>query len=340
MNQLQAWWLGVRSRVGLSPLMVDIGSAQTKILGFGRSAFTCPTCIVKGQSGLVVVGKRAEDWPGGARTRWERSWVVQSGKVVDVTDLQTFLKLTLEQATQAVSKARGSIFHSLFSPEIFLAVPSDTTALEREQWMTVVKSIGEPNIFRKSELYQIWGSENPQKINRGICVDIGAQTLELCALWDGAIVGQKTDASELLTITHTIRRYIRERHQLHTSWNHAGQIARELLYSPSDLAFVVVRGKHVITALPASLTIPTHDLLEVVAHWQEEIVQKIAAFMATLPISTTGAMVIQLLGGGSKAKGLDDKVARELDLSCMSSSQPGMELCLAQRWWLQKNVKG
>jgi actin-like ATPase involved in cell morphogenesis len=287
------------------------------------------TVLAKQRSGQVVaVGRRAARLAARRNPHLEIIHPIQQGRIVDEDALVDFLQAIFQ--TQHEDQRDAPPFWlrwvlPISFPRITSYIPLAATRTDRQRWRSVCKRLGATRVQLPSRLQraqQVFASDGS---GEGVqwWLRLGYDETVLSQLTNN--LSQYRIAVGMAGLEEAIQDYIRREHELEIGSDTLARIMQESVIIPATMTTdtssidtsigtspsrrLTIRGKHVLEAVPSSLTLSSEELQPVLETWLEQIqraLQPLRTRTKSADLKSTGPHPVQLAltGPGSTLVGM------------------------------------
>jgi len=304
---------------------IDLGTANTLVYVSGRGiVLQEPSVVAIDQSTdtLLAVGEEAKRMIG--RT---------PGNVVAMRPLRDGVIADFEKAEQMlkhfIRRVHGR--KTLISPRVVIGIPSGVTAVERRAVREALTQAGARDVHLIDEpVAAAIGAGLPVEEPTGnMIIDIGGGTTEVAVLsLQGTVLSEsvRVAGDEL---SDSISQYMKKVHNLvvgeRTAEEIKIQIGSAYPTSDNDDASMEVRGLHLLSGLPRTVTIKGPEVRESMSEPLLVIIEAVKRTLERIPPELAADIVdrgIMLAGGGALLKGLDTLISHETGIVVHVAADP------------------
>jgi Actin-like ATPase involved in cell morphogenesis len=226
---------------------------------------------------------------------------------------------------QKCNEGRG-----ILAPRIVIGIPSGVTSVER-------RAVREAGLAGAREVYLIdepvaaaIGASLPVTEPVGtMIVDIGGGTTEVAVLSLGGTVVSESVRIAGDEINESIATYLKKTHNMVVGERTAEDIKIKIGSAFPDDEFdatsIEVRGLHLSSGLPRSITLNAGEIREAMSDPLNKIVEAIKRTLERTPPELAADIVergIMLAGGGALVRGISDLVSHETGIFAQISENP------------------
>ncbi len=314
------------NRLSLSRDMgIDLGTANTLVYVSGRGVVLQEPSVVaiEETTGLpLAVGEEAKQMLGRTPGNIRAIRPLKDGVIADFDIAEVMLKHFIRRVNE--NKA-------LVSPRVVIGVPSGVTGVERRAVMNAALQAGARMVYLIDEpVAAAIGAGLPVDEPTGnLIVDIGGGTTEVAVLsLQGTVLSEsvRVAGDEL---TDSIKQYMRKVNNLDIGDRTAEEIKVKISSaypSPDDDDISLeVRGVHMLSGLPRTVTVKSPEIRESMAEPLSVIVEAVKRTLEKTPPELAADIIdrgIMLAGGGALLKGLDTLISHETGIVVHVAADP------------------
>lgn len=302
---------------------IDLGTANTLVYVKGRGIVLREPTVVAVEAKTrkaVAVGREAKMMLGKTPGTIRAMRPIQDGVIAE-------FDITAAMLRHYFKKVSGN---TLFSrPKVIVCIPYGVTEVSRRAVEDVTLEAGAQSVALIEEpIAAAVGSGLRVESPRGsMIVDIGGGTTEVAVLSLGGIVLSNSERVAGDELDDAIMAYIKRKYNILI-----GETTAELLkkrigsaHPSTDHGMMEVRGRNLLSGLPAVVTITSTEIREALRDEIEHIVNTIRSTLENTPpelasdIYDTGIM---LSGGGALLSGLDLLISRLTGIRTVVAKSP------------------
>ncbi len=314
------------NRLSLSRDMgIDLGTANTLVYVSGRGIVLqepSVVAILEATGVPVAVGEEAKQMLGRTPGNIRAIRPLKDGVIADFDIAEVMLKHFIRRVNE--NKA-------LVSPRVVIGVPSGVTGVERRAVMNAALQAGARMVYLIDEpVAAAIGAGLPVDEPTGnMIVDIGGGTTEVAVLsLQGTVLSEsvRVAGDEL---TDSIKQYMRKVNNLDIGDRTAEEIKVRISSaypSPDDDEISLeVRGVHMLSGLPRTVTVKSPEIRESMAEPLSVIVEAVKRTLEKTPPELAADIIdrgIMLAGGGALLKGLDTLISHETGIVVHVAADP------------------
>jgi rod shape-determining protein MreB len=304
---------------------IDLGTANTLVYVSGKGIVLQEPSVIAIEQGTkqpLAVGASAKKMIGRTPGDVTVTRPLRDGVIADFETAEMMLK-------HFIKRAHGG--RSLISPRIVIGIPGGITGVERRAMMDAVSQAGAREVFLIDEpVAAAIGAGLPAEEPTGnMIIDIGGGTTEVAVLsLQGTVVSESVRVAGD-KLSESISHYLKKVHNLvvgeRTAEDIKIQIASAYPSSDYDDASMEVRGLHLLSGLPRTITIKGPEIRESMSEPLSMIVEAVKRTLEQTPPELGADIVdrgIMLAGGGALLKGLDTLISHETGIVVHVASDP------------------
>ena len=217
----------------------------------------------------------------------------------------------------------------MLMPRIVMCVPSLITDVESRAVIEAARQAGAQKVYLIEEpVAALMGAGIDISKARGrMVVDIGGGTTDIAVMSMNGIVaknsvklaGNKIDAAIIKYVQNKYRILIGER----TAEN--AKITLAQVYAPDGSREMTVKGRNLVTGLPAQVKLTDYDIYKAIIDIANEIIDAVKGVLEITPPELAGDIHsngIVLTGGGALIGGLDKLIEQETKIHTYCADDP------------------
>jgi len=218
---------------------------------------------------------------------------------------------------------------TLVAPRVVIGIPSGVTGVERRAVMDAASQAGARDVYLIDEpVAAAIGAGLPVAEPTGnMIIDIGGGTTEVAVLsLQGTVLSEsvRVAGDEL---SESISQYMKKVHNLVIGERTAEEIKIMIgsAYPVDDDATMEVRGLHLLSGLPRTVTVKSAEIRESMAEPLSVIVDAVKRTLERTPPELAADIIdrgIMLAGGGALLKGLDTLISHETGIVVHVAADP------------------
>ncbi len=292
---------------------IDLGTATVLVYEKGKGIVLQEPSVVAldtNTNKVLAVGKEAQRMLGRTPANIIATRPMREGVIADFDVTETMLKMFL-------NKILGK--HRVVKPLVMVCVPAGVTGVEKRAVIEAAMQVGARKTFLIEEpLAAALGAglaiEEP---SGNMVVDIGGGTTDIAVLSLGGIVVPESLRIGGDNFDQSLIRYVKEVYNLKIGEGTAERIKTEIgtAFPQEDEELTIeVRGQDIMTGLPGSISISSHEVFEALQDPLQSILAGIRRVLEKTPpelssdISEKGLV---MTGGGALLRGMDKLISQE-----------------------------
>ncbi len=289
---------------------IDLGTANTLIYVSGEGiVLQEPSVVAIDQRDHTVyaVGEEANKMIG--RT---------PGDIVAVRPLKDGVIADFDSAEMMLRAFIQRVKHGIFNPRIAIGIPSGVTGVEWRAVMDAARRAGASEVFPIDEpIAAAIGAGLPVTEATGnMIVDIGGGTTEVAVMSLQGIVLSESVRTAGDELSESIQKYMKSVHNLVVGERTAEEIKIKIgsAYPTTDEPSMEVRGLHLISGLPRTVTVKAPEIRESMTEPLSQIVDAVKRTLEKTPPELAADIIergIMLAGGGALLNGIDTLISHE-----------------------------
>ncbi|BAU64018.1 rod shape-determining protein [Stanieria sp. NIES-3757] len=320
--------MGFFKRLTLSrDIGIDLGTANTLIYISGKGIVLEEPSVVAIDSKTEeprAVGREAKCLLGKAPENIKAIRPLKNGVIADFDATEIMLKEFIRQVYEG---------NPLVHPRMVIGIPSGVTKVERRAVMEAAVQAGAREVDLIEEpLAAAIGAGLPVTEPIGnMIVDIGGGTTEVAVISSQGKVVSESIRIAGDELTWSIANYLKHTYKLAIGENTAENLKIKLASVhpigkvEKDESTVEVRGLHLISGLPRTVTLKIIEIREAIADPVKKIVEAVKITLEQTPPDLAADIIdrgIMLAGGGANLKGLDALISHETGIVTHIAPEP------------------
>lgn len=317
--------MGLFSRFSLSrgDMGIDLGTANTLVYVSGKGiVLQEPSVVAMDQDEKVplAVGEDAKRMLGRTPGNVVALRPLRDGVIADFDTAELMLKHFIARVNEG---------KTLVAPRIVIGIPSGVTGVERRAVMDAASQAGARDVYLIDEpVAAAIGAGLPVAEPTGnMIIDIGGGTTEVAVLsLQGTVLSEsvRVAGDEL---SESISHYMKKVHNLVIGERTSEEIKITIgsAYPIDDDVQMDVRGLHLLSGLPRTVTVKSAEIRESMAEPLSVIVDAVKRTLERTPPELAADIIdrgIMLAGGGALLKGLDTLISHETGIVVHVAADP------------------
>ena len=302
---------------------IDLGTANTLVYVSGKGiVLQEPSVVAIDQEEKIplAVGEDAKRMLGRTPGNVIALRPLRDGVIADFDTAELMLKHFIARVNEG---------KTLVSPRIVIGIPSGVTGVERRAVMDAALQAGARNVYLIDEpVAAAIGAGLPVAEPTGnMIIDIGGGTTEVAVLsLQGTVVSEsvRVAGDEL---SESISHYMKKVHNLVIGERTAEEIKITIgsAYPVNDDEAMEVRGLHLLSGLPRTVSVKSAEIRESMAEPLAVIIDAVKRTLERTPPELAADIIdrgIMLAGGGALLKGLDTLISHETGIVVHVAADP------------------
>ena len=308
-------------------MAIDLGTANTLVYVKGRGIVLDEPSVVaiathRGKAQVLAVGDEAKLMLGRTPGNIEAIRPLRDGVIADFDVAEEMIKHFIRKVHNR---------HRFASPQVIIAVPSGSTAVERRAIQESAESAGARRVFLIEEpMAAAIGAGLPVTEPTGsLVVDIGGGTTEVAVISLGGIVYARSVRVGGDKMDEAVIAYIRRNHNLLIGESSAERIKTTIgtACPPEDGAgeTMEIKGRDLMNGVPKELLIDQQQIAESLAEPVGAIIEAVKAALENTAPELAADIVdkgIVLTGGGALLGQMDYVLRHATGLPVSVADQP------------------
>jgi rod shape-determining protein MreB len=318
--------VGLLNRFSLSRDMgIDLGTANTLVYVSGKGIVLQEPSVVAIDQDLIIplaVGEEAKKMLGRTPGNVIALRPLRDGVIADFDTAELMLKTFIRRVHEG---------RSLVSPRIIIGIPSGVTGVERRAVIEAATQAGarEVRLIDEPIAAAIGAGLPVAEATGNMIIDIGGGTTEVAVLsLQGTVISEsvRVAGDEL---NEAIVQYMKKVHNLvigeRTAEEIKIQVGSAYPTPEDDDVMMEVRGLHLLSGLPRTVTIKGPEIRESMSEPLSVIVEAVKRTLERTPPELAADIIdrgIMLAGGGALMKGLDTLISHETGIVTHVAADP------------------
>lgn len=318
--------MGLLNRFSLSRDMgIDLGTANTLVYVSGKGIVLQEPSVVAIDQDLKIplaVGEEAKKMLGRTPGNIIAVRPLRDGVIADFDMAELMLKAFIRRVHDG---------KTLVSPRIIIGIPSGVTGVERRAVIEAATQAGarEVRLIDEPIAAAIGAGLPVAEATGNMIIDIGGGTTEVAVLsLQGTVISEsvRVAGDEL---NEAIVQYMKKVHNLvigeRTAEEIKIQIGSAYPTPQDDDVMMEVRGLHLLSGLPRTVTIKGPEIRESMSEPLSVIVEAVKRTLERTPPELAADIIdrgIMLAGGGALMKGLDTLISHETGIVTHVAADP------------------
>jgi len=304
---------------------IDLGTANTLVYVSGKGIVLQEPSVVAIDQDLKIplaVGEEAKKMIGRTPGNVIAVRPLRDGVIADFDTAELMLKTFIRRVHEG---------RSLVSPRIIIGIPSGVTGVERRAVIEAATQAGarEVRLIDEPIAAAIGAGLPVAEATGNMIIDIGGGTTEVAVLsLQGTVISEsvRVAGDEL---NEAIVQYMKKVHNLVIGERTAEEIKIQVGSAyptiEDDDVIMEVRGLHLLSGLPRTVTIKGPEIRESMSEPLSVIVEAVKRTLERTPPELAADIIdrgIMLAGGGALMKGLDTLISHETGIVTHVAADP------------------
>ncbi|MBE9164921.1 MULTISPECIES: rod shape-determining protein [Microcoleaceae] len=304
---------------------IDLGTANTLVYVSGKGIVLQEPSVVAIDQDLKIplaVGEDAKKMLGRTPGNVIALRPLRDGVIADFDTAELMLKTFIRRVHEG---------RTIVSPRIIIGIPSGVTGVERRAVIEAATQAGarEVRLIDEPIAAAIGAGLPVAEATGNMIIDIGGGTTEVAVLsLQGTVISEsvRVAGDEL---NESIVQYMKKVHNLvigeRTAEEIKIQVGSAYPTTEDDDVIMEVRGLHLLSGLPRTVTIKGPEIRESMSEPLSVIVEAVKRTLERTPPELAADIIdrgIMLAGGGALMKGLDTLISHETGIVTHVAADP------------------
>ena len=302
---------------------IDLGTANVLIYIKGKGiVLNEPSVVVVDTETkkVIAVGQEAYEMLGRTPGKIKAIKPMKDGVIADFELTEIMLNMFLQKI-----KAR-----KLFSkPRILICCPTNITQVEKNAIIEAAERTGARKVYIAEEprVAAIGAGMDISKPSASMVLDVGGGTTDIAVLSLNGIASSSSIKVAGNDMDQEIIKYIREKYKLLIGEKTAEEIKINFanIYKPNKKEKYEVRGRNLLTGLPATIEINQEETKEALQDNIKKIIKATKQVLEQTSPELSADIVdkgVIITGGGSMLNGLSEVLEEELTIPVLTTQTP------------------
>lgn len=307
---------------------VDLGTANVLVYARGKGIVVREPSVVAvrsdGSREVLAVGEEAKSMIGRTPGNIIAVRPLQDGVIADFDVTEAMLRHFIRKG---LAISGGSTIFS--RPRVVICVPCGVTDVEKRAVDEAARHCGASDVYLIEEpMAAAIGAGLPvQDATGSMIVDIGGGTSEVAVISLGGVVASQSIRVGGNKLDDSISNYLKKEHNLAVGDRTAEEIKISIgsAFPMKTELMMDIRGRDLITGLPATLTITSTEIYHALREPVGSIVEAIKQTLEITPPELSSDIMqrgITLSGGGALLSGLDMLINYETGIPVLIADSP------------------
>jgi rod shape-determining protein MreB len=304
---------------------IDLGTANTLVYVRGKGIVINEPSVVainKKTGQVLAVGEEARKMVGKTPAHIVATKPLVAGVVSD-------FEITEQMLNYFIDKVCGKRFFPWPRPRLVIGIPSGVTEVEKRAVEDAAKNAGAGEVYLIEEpMAAAIGIRLPvQEAEGNLIIDIGGGTTEIATISLGGIVNATSLRIAGNKLDQDIIRYAEEEYKIVLGERTAEELKIKIgsaMTLKEELQYPM-RGRDLITGLPKEIIVTDDDIREATKASLRTIVKEVKNAIEEAPPELLADIMkkgIQLVGGGSLLRKLDELIQKETKIAVKVPEDP------------------
>ncbi|MGE5583198.1 MAG: rod shape-determining protein [Bacillota bacterium] len=302
---------------------IDLGTANTLVYVQGRGVVLQEPTVVaieKDTNNIFAVGNEARQMVGRTPGNIVAVRPMKDGVIADFDVTEKMLRYFINKAGKNVG---------ILAPRVIIGVPSGVTEVEKRAVVDAGLQAGAREVFLIEEpmAAAIGAGLSVEEPAGNLIVDIGGGTTEVAVISLGGIVSSRSLRIAGDEMNEAIVHYIKRNYNLMIGERTAEDIKKDIgsAYPGGSEERQEVRGRDLLTGLPKTIVITSHEIQEALSEPISGIVEAVKMTLERTPPELAADILdkgLVMAGGGSLLRGIDQLLAEETGMPVQIADDP------------------
>ena len=302
---------------------IDLGTANTLVYVQGRGVVLQEPTVVaieKDTNSIFAVGNEAKQMVGRTPGNIIAVRPMKDGVIADFDVTEKMLRYFINKAGKNVG---------ILAPRVIIGVPSGVTEVEKRAVVDAGIQAGAREVFLIEEpmAAAIGAGMSVEEPTGNLIVDIGGGTTEVAVISLGGIVSSRSLRVAGDEMNEAIVHFIKRNYNLMIGERTAEDIKKEIgsAYPDGKVEHQEVRGRDLLTGLPKTIHVTSHEIQEALAEPISGIVEAVKMTLERTPPELAADILdkgLIMAGGGSLLKGIDRLLSEETGMPVQVAEDP------------------
>ena len=318
-------------------MAIDLGTANTLVFVRGMGIVLNEPSVVAinvRDNQPLSVGMEAKRMIGRTPSFIQAIRPLRNGVIADFDMTEKMLRYFIQKVHRRRFTAR---------PRIVVAVPSGITAVERRAVEEAAYHAGARKAYTIEEpMAAAIGVGLPVHEPAGsMVIDMGGGTTEVAVISLGGIVVSKSIRIGGDELDESIITWVKKEYNLMLGERTSEQVKMAIgsAWPYSQEPSAEVRGRDLVTGLPKTVVLSSHEIREAIEEPVQQIVDAVKFTLDKTPPELAADVMergIVLTGGGALLRGLDVRLANETGMPIISADRPLQSVVLGSGQCLEE----
>ena len=304
---------------------IDIGSINIRVYVKNKGVTLKEPSVAafdKDSDKFIAYGEEARQIIGNASGNIVGVRPFRHGSISDYSVLEEVLRYFIQ-------KAMGR--RGFRKPDISLCVPPDLSGVEKRAVEEASYQAGARSVTMMTDTVAaaIGAGIDITKPVGNLVADIGGSSTKVALISVGSAVIRNTIMTGGRDFDDAIMRHIRRRHSLFINESKAEDVKVRIanVYKNTGSETMALKGRNVITGLPATVNITREEIRKAIRDPAERIVEAVHSVLEKTPPELAADVVergIVLTGGGALIGGMEELLEYRTGINVMTAENPSL----------------
>lgn len=302
---------------------IDLGTASVLVYVKGKGVVLKEPSVVafdRDSNMVKAIGEEARLMIGRTPGNIVAVRPLRQGVISDYTVTEKMIKYF-------VQKSMGR--RTLKKPRISICVPSGVTEVEKNavEQATYAAGAREVHLIEEPVAAAIGAGIDISKPYGNMIVDIGGGTADIAVISLGGTVVNASIKTAGDDFDESIVRFMRKKYNLLIGERTAEDIKIKIgtTFPVGENETMEVRGRDLVTGLPKTVTVSSHETQEALSEVTTHIVDAVISVLEQTPPELSADILergIVLTGGGAMLRGLEELIEDRTGINTMTAEEP------------------
>jgi len=304
---------------------IDLGTANTLVNVRGKGiVINEPSWVAihKRTKDPIAIGAAAKEMVGRTPANVSAIRPLRDGVISE-------FEITEAMLEYFIAKAHQQSIVPVPRPRVVIGIPAGVTAVEKRAVYDAAMAAGARQAFLIEEpVAAALGAGLPiDEVRGSMVVDIGGGTSEVAIMSMGGVVASRSLRVAGDELDEDIIQYVRNKYNILIGQRMAEEAKMTIgsAYPLQEEQTMSVRGRNLITGLPASVEVSSIELRDGISDSVETIISVVKDALDETPPEIMADLMdtgVCLAGGGSQLQGLDQRLTDELTVRAWLAEDP------------------
>lgn len=295
-------------------IAIDLGTANIVVYEKDKGIIMNEPSVVaidRRTKKIIAFGHSARDMIGKIHPHIQLIRPLKNGVIADFDITTELLKIIMKKKLSQTITVR--------KPNILICTPSGATSVDKRALEDVARNAGAKQVtLIEAPVAAAIGTGLPvDEPIANMIVDIGAGSTEVAIISFGGVVAYQSIHIGGDHFDDEIIQYVKKQYNILIGERTSERVKTEIGYAlvEHDVLQMEVRGRDLVTGLPKTITLTSHEIRDTLRDSLSQIHEAIRVTLEKCPAELSGDIVdrgVILLGGGSLLNGMEEWLSKEL----------------------------